>query len=181
MVANTLYDSLVIGGAIELWGPPGGVPSINPMCPGATFRLAPGWDLDAPQPTSDFIASLIIDGERPFGDRASDRTIKLPVYITAPDFRTLAGARELLLSTIDAQQWTLTWTRASTAVLSGMDPQSYPLILDCFRAQPSVIDWGGPEGFRLHPSGKIALTFQSLPYGRSDVQQQVAFAAPSPP
>ena len=178
MVANTLYDSLVIGGAIELWGPPGGVPSINPMCPGATFRLAPGWNLDAPQPTSDFIASLILDGERPFGDRASDRTITLPVYITAPDFRTLAGARELLLSTIDAQQWALTWTRASTATLSGMDPQSYPLILDCFRAQPSVIDWGGPEGFRLHPSGKIALTFQSLPYGRSDVQQQVAFAAP---
>lgn len=178
MVANTTYDSLVIGGAIELWGQPGGVPSINPMCPGAIFRLAPGWNLDAPQPTSDFIASLILDGERPFGDRASDRTVTLPVYITAPDFRTLAGARELLLSTIDAQQWSLTWTRASTAPLSGMDPQSYPLILDCFRAQPSVIDWGGPEGFRLHPSGKIALTFQALPYGRSDVQQQVAFAAP---
>jgi hypothetical protein len=178
MVANTAFDSLVIGGAIELWGNPGGVPSINPMCPGAIFRLAPGWDLDAPQPTSDFIASLILDGERPFGDRASDRTITLPVYITAPDFRTLAGARELLLSTIDAQQWTLTWTRASTATLSGADPQSYPLILDCFRAQPSTIDWGGPEGFRLHPAGKINLKFQALPYGRSDVQQQVAFAAP---
>jgi glycine rich protein len=178
MVSNTLYDSLVIGGAIELWGPPGGVPSINPMCPGAIFRLAPGWNLDAPQPTTDFIASLIVDGERPFGDRASDRTITLPVYITAPDFRTLAGARELLLSTVDAQQWPLTWTRASTAALSGIDPQSYPLILDCFRAQPAVIDWGGPEGFRLHPAGKIALTFQSLPYGRSDAQQQVAFLAP---
>ena len=36
---SSLYDSLTIGGVIELAGGPGGVPSTNPMCPGAVFKL----------------------------------------------------------------------------------------------------------------------------------------------
>jgi hypothetical protein len=176
-VATTAYDSLVIGEAIELWGPPLGIPSVNPMCPGATFRVQPPFSLDAPQPTTDFVASLLVDGERPYGDRASDRTITLNVMIVAPDYRTLAGARELLLQTIDQPHWPLTWTRAS-----GADPQSLPMVLDCFRAQPSVIPMGGPEDYRiqgrLQVEALVTIKFEALPYGRSDTQQQVAFAAP---
>jgi hypothetical protein len=176
-MATSVYDSLVIGEAIELWGPPGGIPSVNPMCPGAVFRIQPPFSLDAPQPTTDFIASLIVDGEKPFGDRASDRTITLNVLIKAADYRTLAGARELLLKTIDQPHWPLTWTRAS-----GADPQTLPMVLDCFRAQPSVLPMGGPEEYR--PQGRpqveaqVTIKFQALPYGRSDTQQQIAFAAP---
>ncbi len=176
-MVTTAYDSLVIGESIELWGPPLGIASVNPMCPGATFRVQPPFSLDAPQPTTDFIASLIVDGEKPFGDRASDRTITLNVLIVAPDYRTLAGARELLLQTIDQPHWPLTWTRAS-----GADPQSLPMVLDCFRAQPSVIPMGGPEEYRvqgrLQVEAQVVIKFQALPYGRSDVQQQIAFAAP---
>ena len=176
-MATSTYDSLVIGEAIELIGPPGGIASVNPMCPGAVFTVLPPLSLDAPQPTTDFIASLIVDGEKPFGDRASDRTISLSVLIKAPDYRTLAGARELLLKTIDQPHWPLTWTRAS-----GADPGTLPMILDCFRAQPSVIPMGDPTEHR--PQGRaqvqaqVDIKFQALPYGRSDTQQQVAFAAP---
>jgi hypothetical protein len=176
-MATTVYDSLVIGEAIELWGPPLGIASVNPMCPGAVFRVQPPFSLDAPQPTTDFIASLIVDGEKPFGDRASDRTITLNVLIIAPDYRTLAGARELLLKTIDAPHWPLTWTRAS-----GADPQSLPMVLDCFRAQPSVVPMGGPEEYRVQSrnqvEAQVTIKFQALPYGRSDTQQQIAFATP---
>jgi hypothetical protein len=176
-VVTTAYDSLVIGEEIEVWGPPGGIASVNPMCPGAVFRVQPPFSLDAPQPTTDFVATLIVDGEKPYGDRASDRTITLNVLIVAPDYRTLAGARELLLQTIDQPHWPLTWTRAS-----GADPGSLPLVLDCFRAQPSVIPLGGPEDYRiqgrLQVEAQVTIKFEALPYGRSDTQQQVAFAAP---
>ena len=176
-MATSVYDSLVIGEEIEVWGPPGGVPSVNPLCPGAVFRIQPPFSLDAPQPTTDFVASLIVDGEKPFGDRASDRTITLNVLIIAPDYRTLAGARELLLRTIDQPHWPLTWTRAS-----GNDPSTLPLVLDCFRAQPSVIPMGGPEDYRiqgrLQVEAQVTIKFQALPYGRSDTKQQIAFAAP---
>lgn len=176
-MATTAYDSLVIGEEIEVWGPPGGIASANPMCPGAVFRIQPPFSLDAPQPTTDFVATLIVDGEKPYGDRASDRTITLNVIIVAPDYRTLAGARELLLQTIDQPHWPLTWTRAS-----GADPGSLPMVLDCFRAQPAVIPMGGPEDYRiqgrLQVEALVTIKFEALPYGRSDTQQQVAFAAP---
>lgn len=177
-MATSAYDSLVIGEAIELWGPPGGIVSANPMCPGAIFRVQPPFSLSAPQPTTDFVATLMVDGEKPFGDRASDRTVTLNVLIKAPDYRTLAGARELLLQTVDQSHWQLTWTRAS-----GADPSTLPLILDCFRAQPSVLPLGGPEEYRPQNRSQVeayvTLTFQALPYGRSDTQQQIAFPAPT--
>ena len=176
-MATTAYDSLVIGEVIEVWGPPGGIASVNPMCPGAFFRIQPPFSLGAPQPTTDFVATLLVDGEKPFGDRASDRTIVLNVLIKAPDYKTLAGARELLLKTIDQPHWPLTWTRAS-----GADPGSLPLVLDCFRAQPSVLPLGGPEDYRVQGRSQyetqVTLTFEALPYGRSDTQNQIAFAAP---
>ena len=176
-MATTAYDSLVIGEVIEVWGPPGGIPSLNPMCPGAVFRIQPPFSLGAPQPTTDFVATLIVDGEKPFGDRASDRTITLNVMVKAPDYKTLAGARELLLKTIDQPHWPLTWTRAS-----GADPGALPLVLDCFRAQPSVLPLGGPEDYRVQGRSQyetqVTVTFEALPYGRSDTQQQIAFAAP---
>lgn len=97
--------------------------------------------------------------------------------IHAADYRTLAGARELLLETIDQPHWPLTWTRAS-----GADPGALPMVLDCFRAQPSVIPLGGPEEFRIQGrsqvEAQVTIKFQALPYGRSDTQQQIAFAAP---
>ena len=55
-LSSALYDSLVLGGVIELAGGPGGVVSANPMCPGATFKLDPSsWDLGDPMPTTDFV------------------------------------------------------------------------------------------------------------------------------
>jgi hypothetical protein len=167
-----MVDSLILGNSIELLG--GGVASVNPLCPGAKFRLQPSYDLSAPQPTSDFVASLLLDGERPYGRRASNRLIKLPVWVTAPNRQILAAAREVLEQTIDQDIWTMTWSRDPSP---GATP--LPLIFDCFRAQAtvptySIITEKDLLGFQ------IGLTIPALPYGRADIQTQVSFAAPVP-
>jgi hypothetical protein len=180
-------DSLIIGGLFELLQ--GGIPSVIPELQnaagqGTVFQLLapPGggsgsavsfglsYDLGAPQPTQDIVQSLLLDGERPFGFRASNRQIILPVKITAPDFTTMAAARELLMQVVDQQTWTLTWTPASTGL---------PLEFDCFRALPTVISYGFLNN--RFPITVVTLTFQALPYGRSDIStglQQVAFSSP---
>ena len=161
-------DSLIIADAIELLG--GTVASAIPACAGAFFKLQPGYDLSAPQPTTDIVGSLLLDGERPFGHRASNRTISLPIIIDAPDFATLSGAREVLLQLVDAQTWTLTWTRDG----------GLPIVFDCFRAQPTVVAWGGVDGWGVSPVGLLTLTFQAMPYGRSDTPVSLAVASPLP-
>jgi hypothetical protein len=180
-----MADSLVLGNLIELMG--GGVISQIPACAGAMFKIdyAPGMDLGAGQPTSDYVASLLLDGERPFGRRASNRTVVLPVQITTPGVagtaqrQLLAAAREVLAQVIDQDVWTLTWTR---------DPGAgtrLPLLLDCFRAQPSkpVYD---PLSEQHGGVMRITLTIPALPYGRSDTQFTPAFTGavpqtPTPP
>ena len=167
-----MADSLVLSNQIELLG--GGVASINPLCAGATFRLQPGFDLSAPQPTADFVASLVLDGERPFGRRASNRTIKLPIWITAPTRQILAAAREVLEQAVDQDIWTITWTRDP-----GPGGTPLPMIIDCFRAQPTVPTYN--TLFEKEILGlQVTLTIPALPYGRSDVQTQIAFATPLP-
>src|ERR1017187_3367614 len=166
-----MSDSLILANTVEILG--GGVVSINPLCLGATFRLQPGFDLGAPAPTTDFVASLILDGERPFGRRASNRLIKLPVWITAPNRQILASAREVLEQAIDQGVWTMTWTR------DPLGGTPLPLIIDCFRAQATVPTYN--TLFEKELTGlQVTLTIPALPYGRSDVQTQVSFAAPVP-
>jgi len=169
------WDSLVLGNQIEVLN--GGVASVNPLYAGAMFRLQPGADPGAPQPTTDFVSSLILDGERPFGRRASNRTIKLPIWITAPNRQLLAAAREALEGVIDQDIWTLTWTRDPANGNPGGTP--LPLVLDCFRAQPTVSVFNTELEKQLIGM-QVELTIPALPYGRSDVQQQVSFAAPVP-
>jgi hypothetical protein len=167
-----MSDSLVISNSIELLG--GGVASLNPLCLGVTFRLQPGFDLGAPQPTADFVASLILDGERPYGRRASNRTITLPVLIQAPNRQLLAAAREVLEQTIDQDIWTLTWTRDP-----GTGGTPLPLIIDCFRAQPSVPVYNTSWEKQLQ-AALITLTIPAYPYGRSSTQYQPQFTNPAP-
>ena len=183
-------DSLVIADLLlfELMGGPAPVQSdipelINAAGQGATFRLAtPGgggtssvgapanWDLGMPQPTVDIVQSLLLDGERPFGYRASNRTMTLPIIIKAPDFVTLAAAQERLIQAVDAQTWTLAWTPSSNGLTQ---------VFDCFRALPTVFGYGFTPG-QHQPIATMTLSFQALPYGRSDPTglQNVAFANP---
>lgn len=178
-------DSLVIGDLIEVAG--GGVPSdipelVNAAGVGAVFRiLAPNnqstavgasmaWDLGAPQPVTDLVQTLLLDGERPFGTRASNRTITLPLKITAPDMVTLTAAKEILMQLVDQQTWTLTWTPGATGLTQ---------VFDCFRAQPTIYQWGFIPG-QSTPIATLTLQFQALPYGRTspEGQTQVLFASP---
>jgi hypothetical protein len=196
-------DSLVLDGAIEVMGGAQGVQCALPELldsngQGPVFRiLAPpslnsaafgyesSYDLNAPQPTQDVVSSMLLDGERPFGERASNRTISLPVII----FGTLAGgmsqvlrAREYLMSIIDQQVWQIKWTPADTGL---------PMIFDCFRALPSVPLYGfnysaggsatnATIGRPNYPIALLTLSIQALPYGRSDIDgvQQLSFNSP---
>jgi hypothetical protein len=179
-----MTSSLILANSIELLGAEGGVPSVIPACAGVTFLLADdgSYGLGAPQPTADYVASLILDGERPFGRRASNRTVTLPIKIVAPagaanPLQLLTAAREVLGQAVDQDVWTLTWTRDP-----GPGGTPLPLILDCYRAQPSK-----PVYEPLDEDAgimRVNLTIPARPYGRSDTQIQVPFAAPvqySPP
>src|SRR5258708_20699032 len=92
------------------------------------------------------MVSLLLDGSRPFGYQAANRTITLPIEISVPGdtgtpagFSTLTAAREVLLREVNQQTWTLRWTR---------DPgtgTALPLLFDCFRAHATVVQWGGVD------------------------------------
>jgi hypothetical protein len=193
-VGDGNYDSLLISGVVELIGGPAGVPSdipelIDSNGVGATFRLlAPpstnsvafgfqnSYDLGAPQPTSDVVESLLLDGERPFGYRASNRTITLPILIEGTSQAIVQAAREYMMYLIDQQLWKLTWTPASNGL---------PLVFDCFRAQPTVLSYGfdynrdptAGSGGTAYTS--MTLTFQAMPYGHSGIDgtKDLAFSS----
>ena len=137
----------------------------------------PAFDLGAPQPVTSIVGSLLLDGSRPFGYQAANRTITLPVKITAPDFQTLIGAREVLLREINQQTWTLRWTRDTSGPLAG-NTAPLPLLFDCFRAAASVNAWGGVDQHNRQPVGLITISFEALPYGRTDVPVVVDFPSP---
>lgn len=165
-----MADSMKIADSIETLGGGSGIASSLPMCDGAVFTLNPGFDMGAPQPTTDEVATLVLDGERPFGTRASNRTIELPISISAPDRLTLAGAIETLLQLMENQTFSITWTR---------DPEGgipLPLVFDCFRAEPSKPVYDLIDA-RQYSAG-ITVTCQALPYGHSDVAEQIAFSSP---
>src|SRR5215471_8062308 len=162
-----MADSLVIAGQIELLGAEGGVVSQIPVCAGVTFTLAPSYDMGAPQPVVDLLAAGLLDGERPIGRRSANRTISLPVMITAPDRDTLAAGREVLLMLTDQDTWQLTWTRDGGS----------PMVFDCFRAEPAQ-----PLNDLLVEQElvtTITVTFPALPYGRNDVAEQIVFPVPT--
>jgi hypothetical protein len=192
-----MADSLIIAEQFELIGAggspldPHGTPSVDPALQGAVFRVSnpadayasglggvfseSGFDLGAPQPTTDIVGSLLLDGERPFGYRASNRTIVLPIIIKAPNFQALIAAREALLREVDQQTWTLRWTRDTQGQYAG-NTTPLPLLFDCFRAQPTIVSWGA--FYNKIPYGILVLTFPALPYGRTDLPVTVDFPTP---
>src|SRR5258708_39982287 len=106
-----MTDSLVIGEQIELVG---SVVSTNPVCAGDVFLLQPVYDLGAPQPVTSIVGSLLLDGSRPFGYQAANRTITLPIEISVPGdtgtpagFSTLTAAREVRLPEANQPTWAL--------------------------------------------------------------------------
>lgn len=178
-----MSDSLVIANSIELLqGDEGGQPSTLPMLGGTTFALndqQAEYDLGTPQPTVDILASLITDGERPQGRRASNRTLNLPIAIISDSRDNLALARETLFQLVDAQEterFTITYTRDSeSAALTGIP--NGPLILDCWRAQPTSIMYSQPEENQY--ACELVLQFEALPYGRSDTPNTITFLNPT--
>jgi hypothetical protein len=167
-----MTDSLVLGGVIELLS--GGQVSTHPQAAGAIFQLGTGFDLSAPKLTYEQTASLLLDGEVVTGQRASNRTPTIPVVIGVPttgnqaqDRLTLAGARELLLQITAQESWVMTWTR------DGADP----LLLDCMGLSNVVVHYSVRTEQALF--SLVDVTFQAMPYGRSDVPEALAFNTPA--
>jgi hypothetical protein len=167
-------DSLVLSNTIELLG--GGVPSTVPMCAGASFRLGNQYNFGTPQPVIDFVATLLGDGERPYGWRYSNRTFTLPVTITVPvsgnsiaDRLTLAGGRELLQQVISAESFNLVWS--PDGLLGTRDT-----IFECWRAAATTISYNYSLEKQL--VCEMVVTFDALPFGRSDVEATLNFDSP---
>src|SRR5260370_19327943 len=162
-----MADSLILADNFELLA--GGVASLIPVLPGAVFRLADPWDFGAPQPTPDLVANMILDGERATGHRAGNRPMSLPLVIRAPTRLILDAARELVMHAIDADNWTLRYTRDDVA------GPPLPLIFDCQRAQATVIAYSLIREKQAMPESDIVISFDAAPYGRSDTPQVVEF------
>lgn len=158
-------DSLIVAGRFQLLGQE---VSDDPACEGAVFSLGrsggdPEYDLGMPQPAVDVLAALSLDGERPMGRRASNRTMTIPIVIRAPDRDTLAGAREALLSAIDADTFTVEWARQGEATLA----------FDAFRAAATTYHYSLPADNALVST--LSITFTALPYGRSTELETMSF------
>jgi len=167
-----MADSLILASAIELLMRDSGPPySHLPGLENTIFALNDQQDtfsLGAPQPTVDILATLITDGERPQGRRASNRTVALPIAIISDTRDNLAAARETLFSLVNADWFTLRYERA--------DSNTGPIILDCWRAEPANITYSqlAEQQFAC----ELTLNFQALPYGRSDAPNTITFASP---
>lgn len=157
-------ESLVIGGQIELLG--GGVASAIPQCAGAVFLLAPDYDFGSPQRPYDSTAAVYLDGERPLAGPAHNRGISLPVKITAPDRLTLAAAQEVLLFAVADDPWQMTWSRDGTQ----------PAVYDCFHAAAVQVASDLTEERQFQ--ARLVISFEALPYVRSETPQVVEFASP---
>jgi hypothetical protein len=173
-----MSDSLVLANTFELLG--GGVASTLPQCTGAKFRLGTQYNFGTPQPVIDFTAAMMGDGERPSGWRYSNRTFSLPVVILVPttgssvaaifnDRLTLAGAREMIQQAISADQFTLVWS--PEGALGQRDT-----IYECWRAAATGIEYD--YGHEKNLICQMTITFDAMPFGRSDVEQTLNFDSP---
>lgn len=169
-----MSDSLMLASTIELLG--GGVPSTVQMCNGAIFRLGNQYNFGSPQPVIDFVATMLGDGERPYGWRYSNRTFSIPVVIIVPttgvpivDRLTLAGARELLQQVVSADSFNLVWSP------DGLDGQR-DTIFECWRAAANTISYDYTLEKQL--VCEMTVTFDALPFGRSDAESTLNFDSP---
>jgi hypothetical protein len=143
----------------------GHVVSTNPQCLGAVFALQPGYSLGAPQPISAITASLLIDGERPIGQRASNRTFTLPIMISGPTRAVVTAAREVLMQMIDLPSWPLIHTRGDR-LTSGPGGTAQSTLFQCFRASASQLVYD--VRIENQQVATMTITFPALPYGVSN-------------
>lgn len=165
-----MADSLTLAG-IELLDQ---VPSTVAGLEGAVFLLDPAFDLSGPTITSSTSAGLLLDGEQIYNFRSSNRTPKIPVSIVVyptgdsqADRLTLEAAREYLLRSASQDRWQLIWTRDG----------GLPLVYDCMGLSGTVINSALEDAIGL--VSQVELNFQAFPYGRSDDEETILFAAPS--
>lgn len=167
-----MADSLVVANTFELlMGDQGPIFSTIPGLENTTIALDDQnstFSLGAPQPTVDILASLITDGERPQGRRASNRTLSIPIGILSDTRDNLSYAREMVFRLADQESFTTRYTRDGTTL---------PMILDCWRAEPADVTYQPVVEQQF--ACQLVLNFQALPYGRSDTPNSISFKSPA--
>lgn len=154
-----MADSLLVAGIVELLG--GGQILQSGPGEGAKIMLHQGGAWGAPVIDNDAVQSLLLDGERPYGERASNRTIKLPILIHAPGRIKLLQAREQLLQLVDQEVWELTYT-----------PNGFnPMVWTCFRATIDIDQTSYRD--EIQDYCIVSLQFAAFPYGRSTDLQTI--------
>jgi len=152
-----MTDSLFLAGQFEI-APQGQVSQ--------DYVIVAGYDLGTPVPVTTIVAGMMLDGDRQSGLRTGNKTISLPVVITAPDRVTLSQMTDDLMAACNVPTFTLQWTPDG-----GM-----PVIWDCYRATPKIT-WD--ERLEDQAGGTICqrqldITCSASPFGRSPLAQTVA-------
>lgn len=152
-----MTDSLFLAGQFEI-APQGTVSQ--------DYVIVAGYDLGTPVPVTTIVAGMMLDGDRQSGLRTGNKTISLPIVITAPDRVTLSQMTDNLMSACNAPTFTLQWTPDG-----GM-----PVVWDCYRATPKIT-WD--ERLEEQAGGTICqrqvdITCSASPFGKSTIAQSVA-------
>lgn len=174
-----MADSLNLAGTWELMsqddpsdlGPTTAPPPADytpPVAP-QPYLLVAGYDLGSPVPVTATLVGDLLDGDRVSGTRTGNRTLTLPIQITAIDRITLAQLTDQLMQAVNVSTFPLRWWPDGGA----------PLVWDCYRGT-CVIQWDqrweGPDGTpgfqRL-----VTVTCSAFPFGRSTDRETVSAAA----
>lgn len=152
-----MTDSLLLAGQFEI--APQGAPYQD-------YVIGQGYDLGTPVPVTTLVTGMMLDGDRQSGVRTGNKTVSLPIIITANDRVALSQMTDDLMAACNVPAFTLQWTPDG-----GM-----PVIWDCYRATPKIT-WD--ERLEDQAGGTICqrevdLTMSAAPFGRSPDAQTVA-------
>lgn len=167
-------DSLNLAGRWELMsqtGNPADLPSVSgppadwdpPAIP-QPYMLVTGYDLGSPVPVTNTVVGDILDGDRVAGRRTGNKSMTLPIQVTAPDRLTLAQLTDQLMAAVDAPTFTLRWWPDGGA----------PAVWDCYRATSSIVWDQRWEGLFLRV---ITVVCSAFPFARSTDRQTITGAA----
>jgi hypothetical protein len=130
------------------------------------YVIGMGYDLGTPVPVTTLVTGMMLDGDRQSGLRTGNKTVTLPVIISADSRIALSQMTDALMEAVNAPTFTLQWTPEG----------GLPVIWDCYRATPKIA-WD----VRLEDQAggticqrEVDLTCSAAPFGRSPDAQTVA-------
>jgi hypothetical protein len=129
-------------------------------------QLMMGNDYGNPEIETASVARMLYDGDVVTGERAGNRTVRLPLRIVGDNSIARALIVQQIAQTVN-RPFQLTWTPDG----------GLAVVFDCYRAQP-VLDYSGEDSEQGHQF--LTITCQAEPWTRSPNPITVAPAATAP-